>query len=1022
MTKSTREDKLEACSTSFDEDIRFFFQDLPRIFRAKHEAAMKELEKAIAEMKPKIRKERLAHEKAHREAFGQFLSTLEEHLKAWVNGTGPQDSRRFGALAQETCQQLSEANQEALQKDSDFRRVEDWLDGALESIAKQFAKKETAFADDVYRQVALQLREKHSKNQAFRQKPYEVKLRDGEIVAPPVSLARDDGAWIGDNWIGPQPTATQEMFPPPEDAKFPVGIVHPYQTPGWLTYGPKGLSAKKASAVLSNVLFQRLLSGLPNIKVAVFDSECSDIKDYEYDLTQNLPPDLEKSHGKLLVKCRDFSEFKSCTEKWMVGQPENFKRSKQNKASNKRLFQLYAILVLSDSSTEYEAKSSLEWMTWWIRQIPRGVGLFVVSSDKVYKAVGGDNNGFVHLTLDNSGQNLVFGEGGELWTVKETTVSPSWAANIEDWNMGLQVLQKLIRPPEKELPGVVNVRFADEENGEVFCLRYDSSTKANTIFIHGQQGSGKSVALMSFIMRAAKKYSPEELTFYIFDFKNTFSPFRNLKHVACLTLSKNEQIMLGVLGDINAQREERQALFDRVAKKYRITCENLDHYNRFRAEHPKEGLAPLPRILVVVDECKNMLRPDKETKKIEELLDKYLLSQGRSAGIHFLFATTEDIRSDVGKAKFDAMLQLSRVHEKFIATLSEGENERKLVMPTIAEAEIMHRYDAIDEINLLYKDCSPVISPLFFGEHNRGVDAEEYPPFVAEIRKMSVSAAHCFQCSSGIDAGNLRQLHVVPFRQGQSGQGLSIFGRWNSPCFKGGMELFLRTLESAARRGDISVDILDVGNRWEGNTDGCNGHFNVWRDAKSFLEVKRAWLRTANGLNDGPRVLVAFDAEDTLQGEERMAQQTMTPKGAKLNSKKKISSEAALNAALADIWGESQEKTELSEQLPADEVDRLFRDAAFLKLASKQGAFLVAVTEKPPSFSNSVVEPDRFGRFLVYSTAKDLSGLENSLAENMGYYVESPGEAPHYFLPLAEAGIAKAILETAKPQKGADRT
>ena len=149
MTTSTRKDKQESCSSSFDEDALFFFQELPRLFQAKHETAMEELEKTVAAMKDKIRKDRRNHEKDYPATLSQYLSELDAHLRGWVNGSGPQDSRQFGKLADETCRQLSEANQEALRKDSDYRRMEELLEGALESIGKQFAKKEAAFAADV---------------------------------------------------------------------------------------------------------------------------------------------------------------------------------------------------------------------------------------------------------------------------------------------------------------------------------------------------------------------------------------------------------------------------------------------------------------------------------------------------------------------------------------------------------------------------------------------------------------------------------------------------------------------------------------------------------------------------------------------------------------------------------------------------------------------------------------------------------------------------------------------------------
>lgn len=1005
-----------------EEDARFYFEELPALFRAKYDAAMAALGKVASEMKQKIQNERLEHEQAYPAILRRYLRELEASLHGWLQGNGPQEARHFAGLAKETCRSLQAADQEALLKDSDYRRQEQLLEKVVNAIGKQFEKKGKSFAADVYRQVALCLNEKYAQIRSFREKPYEVKLRDGEIIERPVSFARNDGAWIGDSWIVVSPPEKTENFFPAEELLFPVGFVHPYQTPGWLTFGPESMATQTASSVLSNVLFQRLLSGLPNVKVAIFDSGRSDITDYEHDLSRDLPSDPEE-HEKLLVKFMDFGEFTACMETWLKKQPENYEKSRNNKAGNKRLFQLYAVLVLPDNPTEHETETYREWMTWWMRQASRGVGLFVVSTDRVFETIreNGENDGLVRLTLDNSGDGAVFREGGDLRKVKKTTLNPSWASNAEDWNMGRQVLQKLIRPPQKELPGAISVRFADEENGEAFNLRY-TSTKANTVFIHGQQGSGKSVALLFFILRAAKKYSPEELAFYVFDFKNTFALLRNLKHVECLTLSTNEQIMLGVLRDLEMRRQERQKCFREMETKYCKPCRDLDDSNQFREEYADDNLPPLPRILVVVDECKNMLLA--KLREIGELLENELLSKCRAAGIHFLFATTEDICGEVGRGKFDATVELSQpTPGRFIATLSEGESKRTLIMPVIAKDEIENELRTIDEINRKHQGSGEGGQPLFFDEDKDwGVAIADYMPFADDLRMLSdASAEEELLFATGIDTQHLRRLLSVTFHRGRCGQGLSIFGRWNSPCFRGGMELFLRTLELAARMGRIRVDVLDSGKRWNGKTDGCPERFRIWRDAKDFLEVKRGWIRTANGQGALPSVLVAFDAEDTLQGETSRARRStvqteMSTEDSPSSSPPPDASGpplADLDARLGDILNEPR-----SAKLSPNEVDRLFQDEAFLKATSAHGAFLVVVTEKPVAFRDSVVTPDSFGRFLVYATTREFPDLYNAPAGNMGYYAESPGEPPQFFLPFAQEGISEAIEKAAMPQKG----
>jgi len=148
----------------------------------------------------------------------------------------------------------------------------------------------------------------------------------------------------------------------------------------------------------------------------------------------------------------------------------------------------------------------------------------------------------------------------------------------------------------------------------------------------GATGSGKSELLRTLVLALAVSHSSEILNFVLVDFKGgaTFSTLDRLPHTSAMITNLESELSLvdRMLGAIQGELTRRQELL-RKAGNYASQRD----YERARAAGIP--LAPLPSLLVIVDEFSELLtaRPD--------FIDMFVQigRVGRSLGIHLLLAS-----------------------------------------------------------------------------------------------------------------------------------------------------------------------------------------------------------------------------------------------------------------------------------------------------------------------------------------------------------------------------------------------
>lgn len=151
------------------------------------------------------------------------------------------------------------------------------------------------------------------------------------------------------------------------------------------------------------------------------------------------------------------------------------------------------------------------------------------------------------------------------------------------------------------------------------------------VLVAGKTGSGKSTFLHILITNIALHYSPDEIQFYLIDFKKGVE-FRTyaankLPHARVVAIESDREFGLSVLERLDEVLQERGELFrDR----------GVQDVPSFREQFPTE---PMPRLLLLIDEFQEFFTAEDRVSARASLLLDRLVRQGRAFGIHVLLGS-----------------------------------------------------------------------------------------------------------------------------------------------------------------------------------------------------------------------------------------------------------------------------------------------------------------------------------------------------------------------------------------------
>jgi hypothetical protein len=181
--------------------------------------------------------------------------------------------------------------------------------------------------------------------------------------------------------------------------------------------------------------------------------------------------------------------------------------------------------------------------------------------------------------------------------------------------------------------------------------------------IAGKTGSGKSNLLHAIITNLAMWYPPDEVEFYLVDFKKgvEFKTYAThiLPHARAIAVESDREFGLSVLQRVDAELTRRGAMFRNLG---------VQDVQSYRNEtHQK-----LPRVLLIIDEFQEFFSEDDKLSQDAALLLDRLVRQGRAFGVHLLLGsqtiggTSGLARTTIGQMAVRVALQCSEADSQLI--------------------------------------------------------------------------------------------------------------------------------------------------------------------------------------------------------------------------------------------------------------------------------------------------------------------------------------------------------------------
>ena len=161
-------------------------------------------------------------------------------------------------------------------------------------------------------------------------------------------------------------------------------------------------------------------------------------------------------------------------------------------------------------------------------------------------------------------------------------------------------------------------------------LEIGSGTRQHAL-LAGKTGSGKSTLFHVIITNLALRCSPDEVEFYLVDFKKgvEFKCYgsRRLPHAKVVAVESDREFGLSVLQRVDEELRRRGDLFRKVG------AQDLAGYKRAR------GTEPMPRVLLMIDEFQEFFTEEDRVSQGAAVLMDRIVRQGRAFGIHVILGS-----------------------------------------------------------------------------------------------------------------------------------------------------------------------------------------------------------------------------------------------------------------------------------------------------------------------------------------------------------------------------------------------
>ena len=147
--------------------------------------------------------------------------------------------------------------------------------------------------------------------------------------------------------------------------------------------------------------------------------------------------------------------------------------------------------------------------------------------------------------------------------------------------------------------------------------------------VAGTTGSGKSETLQTYMLSLAINYSPDDIGFFIIDYKGggMANLFNGLPHMIGQISNLSGNQVYRAMVSIKSENRRRQRIFTEHG------VNNINNYTKLYKN--KEATVPIPHLFIIIDEFAELKREEPDFMK--ELIS--VAQVGRSLGVHLILAT-----------------------------------------------------------------------------------------------------------------------------------------------------------------------------------------------------------------------------------------------------------------------------------------------------------------------------------------------------------------------------------------------
>lgn len=253
----------------------------------------------------------------------------------------------------------------------------------------------------------------------------------------------------------------------------------------------------------------------------------------------------------------------------------------------------------------------------------------------------------------------------------------------------------------------------------------------------GQSGSGKSSFFHSIILNGCMRYSPDELQFWLLDFKNggasskySHSGLPHVKYIAENNKIDDAHCLFEMI------LEEMESRIRAFSKSF---TDNIAEYNK---KAVTEGMTPFPRIIIAIDEVQEIFRED-NASVLQKLISS-ISTRMRCYGMHFVMVAQNlsegksymlkdaFLLSATGRICFRVAQDIPRdsgFEDEFI------QRRQEIAGLKTGEAYVSYGRDTIKKVKMAYASPQDMSEKYFVAIRNKYQKDASMKPFIIGARE-----------------------------------------------------------------------------------------------------------------------------------------------------------------------------------------------------------------------------------------------------------------------------------------------